>query len=839
MHKSCWKALLAFVSLTLAGPSTLAQSTDSSAVGITYVDLGNRYLNSGEHGKAADAFEHAIESGHMAEGFVGLARIAVADKNWSEAEERLQDALDADSSYFDAHYFNAITQRELAKFRTLNQTRHWNLSENEFRWLIEADSLFDDVLYQYALLKQYRGDHKAAIRLAERQVQLKPTLSDALEGVFSIYRHFIHHESPDRALKYLRAAESQTALYFTAEVLRREGMLEEADRVLRRILKEAPDFPVQPLILSQARIRYSQARFDEAESLVNEAIDQLEEPVDAKFLFADFKHVITEDELDHYRSLSTPDDFKAFFRSMWTQRDPLPARSYNVRLAEHYRRLLVAEREYVYDGFRIWHNNPDRLGQLRFPSTYALNDEFNDKGLIFIRHGEPDEREVQVGDHMDFRSVPGDIDPFFTPGEHSYAAGWLPNESWRYHSPVQMDFHFVLAGGGQPNNWRLIPVLTNYQMLNSREHWGARYYQLARAAETLAGIQGDKVLDANASTRGIGAFDEEVSEQEASRLDSAYDGRRLDMNLMDAHMRAQLEFQDTRDRLIEGSRRDVELALSTDQHTWEDEIERIDIPYMLSAFRGEEGRTDVEIDFALPLGKITEQTGANSTVDVEVGYSVHDEAWRPMAEEAEVKHLPATPDPSAASIDFFRFAVAPGKYNLSLFGSPVSTAQMGGYKFEYEAPDYSGQLLEMSDLLLAEFIGPARSGSRFDRGDFHISPNPFLRFSNAQPVYVYFEIYNLTLAGDDQTSFSIDYILKPERPRPKFLGIFGGGDRPAVTIAEERTGSELSPVEHAGIDVQSVDPGPYTLTVRVTDHVTGRVVERSRPLELYTYDNDG
>jgi hypothetical protein len=54
-------------------------------------------------------------------------------------------------------------------------------------------------------------------------------------------------------------------------------------------------------------------------------------------------------------------------------------------------RFLFAGKNYECYEFRSWSNNPDKLHSLRFPKSFTLNREFNDKGLIYIRHGEPDD----------------------------------------------------------------------------------------------------------------------------------------------------------------------------------------------------------------------------------------------------------------------------------------------------------------------------------------------------------------------------------------------------------------------------------------------------------------
>ena len=145
-----------------------------------------------------------------------------------------------------------------------------------------------------------------------------------------------------------------------------------------------------------------------------------------------------------------------FFRAFWARRDPTPARAVNVRLAEHYRRLLRAEKDYVSDGFRDWHTDPDRMGELRLPETHGLGALFNDRGLVYLRHGEPDDRVVTVG-----------------------GANTPPTISWRYYDPA-MDFHFLTAG--TDNDWRLTPRLPqSAEVFDDREYWG-RYLRGPRPA---------------------------------------------------------------------------------------------------------------------------------------------------------------------------------------------------------------------------------------------------------------------------------------------------------------------------------------------------------------------
>ena len=130
---------------------------------------------------------------------------------------------------------------------------------------------------------------------------------------------------------------------------------------------------------------------------------------------------------------------------------------------------------------------------------------------------------------------------------------------------------------------------------------------------------------------------------------------------------------------------------------------------------------------------------------------------------------------------------------------------------------------------------PASALSRFDRSGLHGSPNPLQRFSTVQPVYVYFEVYNLSQSEDQKAKYSIDYVLTPEKPGGGLLGRLTGSDKPALTLHVDQEAAEDSPVEYAGIDVSSVAPWTYTFTVRVKDESSGQVREQSRQVELYRY----
>lgn len=99
-------------------------------------------------------------------------------------------------------------------------------------------------------------------------------------------------------------------------------------------------------------------------------------------------------------------------RDFWERRDLTSLRTPGERILEHYRRLFYARRNFA---LASENRRYDIVERYRSGST-----DFDDRGIIYIRHGEPTDRARFTG---------GDVEP---------------NESWRYARPDgDLLFHFV------------------------------------------------------------------------------------------------------------------------------------------------------------------------------------------------------------------------------------------------------------------------------------------------------------------------------------------------------------------------------------------------------------
>jgi GWxTD domain-containing protein len=144
-------------------------------------------------------------------------------------------------------------------------------------------------------------------------------------------------------------------------------------------------------------------------------------------LRADLAFVADTQELSEFDSVPA-DDRPGWLRRFWEQRDLESLRPRGSRLHEHYARIRTAKLR-----FRL----------LSYPRRYELNElwinrdsEFDDRGLIYIRHGAPDETAEAV------------------------RVGACPNTSWLYRRPEgNLVLHFVARQN--PDDWRLVETLAN------------------------------------------------------------------------------------------------------------------------------------------------------------------------------------------------------------------------------------------------------------------------------------------------------------------------------------------------------------------------------------------
>ncbi len=270
----------------------------------------------------------------------------------------------------------------------------------------------------------------------------------------------------------------------------------------------------------------------------------------------------------------------------------------------------------------------------------------------------------------------------------------------------------------------------------------------------------------------------------------------------------------------------------------EEKIEVIDPMDSVVTFKGEGGRTVVEYAFALlpdEFGAFRSVTGAYATLDVEV--KLFSPAWEEITGVGEKsRRLETVPQVRIRGIPLFvdatRIEVEPGEYILStMLLDPVSGRRATAEE-QVELPDYSGSELIVSNILPAariREIGPGQEG-RFVRGELEVLPLPGRALQADQPLYIYYEIYNLTRDTFGSTSYTIDYSVA-EAPEGQALatrlfqglGSLVGLRRGRAVVSSTIPGSGISSDLQTWleIDLGGIPPDTYELRLTVTDENSG------------------
>jgi hypothetical protein len=132
-----------------------------------------------------------------------------------------------------------------------------------------------------------------------------------------------------------------------------------------------------------------------------------------------------------------------FLDNFWHERDRASLRTHGERIREHFRRMTYAERHY---GLEV-----NRRHYALDPTTLSRSDmyrsgstRFDDRGIVYIRQGPPDDRVFSV------------------------TYGIQPNESWVYaRANGDLLLHFAANTGGDIHDLRLINSVTDIGGVNA------------------------------------------------------------------------------------------------------------------------------------------------------------------------------------------------------------------------------------------------------------------------------------------------------------------------------------------------------------------------------------
>ncbi len=270
---------------------------------------------------------------------------------------------------------------------------------------------------------------------------------------------------------------------------------------------------------------------------------------------------------------------------------------------------------------------------------------------------------------------------------------------------------------------------------------------------------------------------------------------------------------------------------------------QIELPYLVSAFKGEEGKADVYVNYGIPIldGGVGQETIG---ITVNVGaFLISSQRDLLVEERRTIYGLRGTQVRSFEDaniwIDTQRMQSPPGNHEVSMEFETAGGGTVAVQRRHVEIPDYSGDDLAVSDVMLAYHVEEALAGGAGAENDvvrrgLSISPAPWSVFSSEQPIYLYFEIYNLQKGADASTNYEMEAVLS-QKDQSKGLAklakkIFGGTEGVSVSLPGSGTASDEA--HYLILDASNQETGLYTLTLRVSDNITGQMRDRKQDLFL-------
>lgn len=482
----------------------------------------------------------------------------------------------------------------------------------------------------------------------------------------------------------------------------------------------------------------------------------------------DLSWVADSAELAAFDGLRDPEARQQWLEQFWTRRDVVEARDSGERLAEHYRRWFYARRN-----FRLIsrHRHYDITEVYRTKQA-----EFDDRGVIYMRHGEPDKRAQFIC------QGPADVN-----GE-----GCATNESWLYRRSGESDLIFHFAARDDVQDFKLIESLADV----------LGFHRAVRAASS-----SDPEVSALYQTRDeFGPLYSRVARiQHAAGTELAQDRQQ--------------------------GRRNIQLGTTSDSYAqrFGEQLDVVSSEFVV----GDSGGTGqrLHVVFAIPGERLDPQPGEGGGVRYPLQFRVlvSDSTDHVVASIDTVRVFGAHQALRNPSYLTGRLSVAvpAGDYRYRLL-----VKSLDGRAGDLVVSPLHVERLDTRAFAVSDIV-VGREGSGlvwFSPAGDTVRLNPLERFPTGSGVNVYYEVYGLATGAPYHTVVR----LEREGGRSLFGSIgrlFGGGHSPVLLEFDAPSSGPVTR-EQRGIELRDVSKGTYRLTVVISDPASGTRVTRSQRFQV-------
>jgi len=263
--------------------------------------------------------------------------------------------------------------------------------------------------------------------------------------------------------------------------------------------------------------------------------------------------------------------------------------------------------------------------------------------------------------------------------------------------------------------------------------------------------------------------------------------------------------------------------------------------YMPRQFKGSRGKTALEIFVAIPYVQLKfKRAGEKALATIDWRQVLRYPSWK-IADSTEVRKIyqiraSQIDNPNLSVTDRLSLTGYPDSLIFSISIQDTLSNHIGIDSRGICLKDFFTGKVEISDMVLARRIDKPFEKLRFIRDDLRILSNLDNRYFVGEPVWLYFEIYNLKKGSDRKTSYTIKQTVTQKRRGGLLASIrsaLGGDDLKEVETSY--SGGSIYSYENRilSVHLSELEPGDYTIAIEVIDDVSGYNARASEDIVLY------
>jgi GWxTD domain-containing protein len=492
---------------------------------------------------------------------------------------------------------------------------------------------------------------------------------------------------------------------------------------------------------------------------------ELESPY-KKWLNEDVVYIITDEERKAFKQLNTDEEREAFIENFWLRRDPTPDTEENEFKEEHYRRIAYAN-EHFASGIPGWKT---------------------DRGRIYIMYGPPDEIESHPSGGTYERPIE----------EGGGETSTYPFEDWRYRYIDGIGTNIVIefVDTTMTGEYHMTMDPTEKDALLYVPGAGLTLYEQMGMAD-----KSQRFQRTDGTHLGTGGMPLPESMDEFTRLEQ----------FAKLQKPPQVKFKDLEAAVSETIRYNtLPMKVRADYIKVTDSTVLTNITLQFD-------RKDLQYQQKDKISKATVNIYARITSITRRPVNVFENV---VSVEVPTEMLQKAMD--GESIYQKSVPLAPGMYRLNVVAKDVVGGNMTNYETALNVPHYDDDTLASSSLILADTIEklPTRSigQGQFVIGDSKVRPRISETFSRAEKMGIYAQFYNFTPdAKTKKPDGQIQYEIYKTGSNQKVLDFTEDVNKIPGASAQQVTVEKLLPL-------QTLQPGQYTLKMKVTDKIKNQVL---------------